>query len=88
MLQEFLVGSAKTGGSYFQQLTLVDPDLTYRVIVVNVGLLSPREFQAAKKLMRSTEFIARQHKSFLFQKMKVDTGRTSSDSGVKRIEDK
>lgn len=88
MLQEFLVGSAKTGGSYFQQLTLVDPDLTYRVIVVNVGLLSPREFQAAKKLMRSTEFIARQHESFLFQKMKVDTGRTSSDSGVKRIEDK
>jgi hypothetical protein len=48
-LHEFIAGNPKYGGYYYQVVTLYDPDMTMRVMVYNVQVLSAEEFVQAKK---------------------------------------
>jgi len=80
-LLEFLAGNPKTGGAYYHQWTLRDPDGTSRARFHNLRLLAPQEFLDAMKRKRDPNF-TKQNK-FLFDV--PFPGEADADSGVLRV---
>jgi len=78
-LQEFLAGNPKTGGYYYQVLTMLDPDATSRIQVKNTIPLTPSDFQNLQKIIADPNFERGYVSKFLIDNL---PGTVQSDTGI------